>query len=529
MKNQEKSNKFILFFLLSLAFFLRICFIPNFLGGWDSVDFALGVREYDILKYQPHFPGYPVYMFFAKLVFLVFNNEVYSLMLTSVFFGGLTIVPFYYLCSDMYDKPTALLGSLLLIINPLHWLLSTKALSDIMGLFFVVSSVCLLYKAVIAENQKNKLRFVTWASLILGTGLGVRISYFPHIILLGLIIFVCSRQVNTGSDKIKIVVYPLLAFIGSFLAWFIPQILVSGHNTLIHEGMKFLNGHFTEWGGTIFTHPNVIMRLKELFIQDILTHGLGGGGDGYLRLWVTLFMAMGLLFYVCKEPFNFKNIFLIFWCLPYLLWVLYAQNLNNPRHILATLPVLLLIISRGIIAITVRQVGATKRTSARCPKKLYSKNKEKSLKLFSCLTLIKTRNFGYVFIIALLSSLFCVSFNLVSVHAKEKPAMLKLVNYVQKEYDPTETIIFCWETKRLFDFYAPEYITVREDSDDIEASVAYYFYGKPKIILATSDIVDRWILKGKKLKNKLEIKKHFNHNPYVANNYNSIYLYQLGI
>lgn len=40
----------------------RIVFMGRYLEAWDSIDFALGLRDYDIVYCQPHFPGYPVYM-----------------------------------------------------------------------------------------------------------------------------------------------------------------------------------------------------------------------------------------------------------------------------------------------------------------------------------------------------------------------------------------------------------------------------------------------------------------------------------
>ncbi len=537
MLNQERRNKFAIAFLLAtIGFLLRFCFISPYLEGWDSVDFALGLKDYDLSKYQPHFPGYPVYMLFAKLLFSIFKNDVFSLTLTSAIFGSLTIIPFFYLSSWMYDRRTALLASVLLMINPMHWLMSATALSDVMGLFFMVFAVFLLYKAVMIQNHKKELRLLTWASLVMGIGFGVRIAYFPHITMLGLAIFMCARKANRECGKAKVVVLPFLALMGSLLALFLGQCLVLGFTNLINEGMFFLKGHFMEWGGAIFTHPNLGVRLKELFNKDILIHGLGGG-SGFPRFLFAIFTAFSFLFFLRKEPFKFNQIFLITWCFPYLLWVFFAQNLNNPRHILAALPVLLLVLSRGAIHIAdflSKGRGHApliwKKINAVFLEKIHKNLTIPSSNLHEpiwYLKPIKKINFGSLFILALLVNLFCISFDLVYVHAQEKPAMLKLVNYVQKKYDPTKTIVFCKETKRLFDYYAPEFITVQEDREEIEASVAYYFYGKPKVILITSNMIDQFGLKVEKIKGRINMIKHFYHNPLVQNGYHSVYLYQL--
>ena len=64
--------------------------------GWDSVDFALGLHDYDIAYYQPHFPGYPVYMFFCWLVHLFTENDTLALIIPGAVFGSATLVPLFF-------------------------------------------------------------------------------------------------------------------------------------------------------------------------------------------------------------------------------------------------------------------------------------------------------------------------------------------------------------------------------------------------------------------------------------------------
>ena len=40
----------------------------------DSLRFALGVQDYSVINLQPHFPGYPIFIFFAKIVFFFSNS-----------------------------------------------------------------------------------------------------------------------------------------------------------------------------------------------------------------------------------------------------------------------------------------------------------------------------------------------------------------------------------------------------------------------------------------------------------------------
>ena len=511
MYNSEDKRKYFLIALLLTAcgLLLRYLFRAKYLGEWDCVDFALGLRDYNLAKFQPHPPGYPLYMFFAKLLFFLVKNEVSALTLTSAIFGGLTVLPFYYLALSMYGLNTAVLASVLLLINPLHWLMSTKAFSEGMAVFFIVWSGFFLYRGAVVENLRAKLRFLIAASLTLGLGLGVRLAYFPFLFLWGWVIFLCRKQQEARGDKNKLLVYPFLVLGGTIFIWAAAQASITGLSTFAGEGMNFLRGHFQDWGGTVLTQPHLIQRLKELFIQDILIHGLGAG-NGFLRLGLTFFIGISLIFYykakgrsngLAAAGFDFRAKFLLYWLLPYLAWVLLAQNLNNPRHVLAAIPVLLIMISRGFFSFAETTLNFSGK--------------------------IMRIDWALSFIFP--AALFFLSFNLVFTQYREKPAALLLVEYVKKEFTPYDTVIFGNEAKRLFDFYGPEYITVSDGRLDVEEAVAYYFYGNPKVILVTSEMMALWQRKGRTLNTAQQLKllKEFAHNSYVQNSNPVVSLYRL--
>jgi hypothetical protein len=58
--------------LLALGFALaHLPYLPSTLEDIDSVNFALGVRDFDVAEHRPHPPGYPVYVGLGKLAVLM--------------------------------------------------------------------------------------------------------------------------------------------------------------------------------------------------------------------------------------------------------------------------------------------------------------------------------------------------------------------------------------------------------------------------------------------------------------------------
>jgi len=71
---------------------LHLPYLPRSLEDLDSINFALGVRQFDVAHHQPHPPGYPVYMFIAKAVYTAVPDEARALGLVSVLSGGLGVL-----------------------------------------------------------------------------------------------------------------------------------------------------------------------------------------------------------------------------------------------------------------------------------------------------------------------------------------------------------------------------------------------------------------------------------------------------
>jgi hypothetical protein len=122
-------------FVIFLALHLR--FLPASLEDLDSINFALGLRRFDVAAHQPHPPGYPVYMAIGKAVHAVVPDEARALGLISIVAGGLGIFAFMALfrqldASAPWQWPVA--ASLMTVTSPLYWFAAVRPLSDVPGL-----------------------------------------------------------------------------------------------------------------------------------------------------------------------------------------------------------------------------------------------------------------------------------------------------------------------------------------------------------------------------------------------------------
>ena len=291
----------------------------------DSLRFALSVYDkFDLLKLQPHFPGYSVFCFFANCIYVLTGSLAYSF---SIIGGVSTFLIIYFSLITFnlkINSKEGLFAILLIMFNPMIWLLGNRYMPDLMGLSIFVASFYLI------AHQDSKYRF--WGFFLSGLMLGVRLSYFPLIIvplLLGL--------KNTFSYQKMI--SSLYFFAGVFI-WLAPTILMTGLDDFLYVALNQSVGHFTDYGGTILTESNILERFL-FFSHTIWSDGLGGYWSGrsiislFLSVFIILFAfyAMRHLRFELKNNRNLKILFISI--VLYFIWIILFQNvIYKSRHVL---------------------------------------------------------------------------------------------------------------------------------------------------------------------------------------------------
>ena len=303
----------------------------------DSLRFALSIKEYSLINLQPHFPGYPVFCFVGKLIFFFTD----SLGITFSIIGGVSVYIIIYYCLKIsrleLSTQLGVFCSALIFFNPFLWLMSNRYMPDIMGMAVAISAIYYL------TNDNKEIKYQVIGFFLVGILSGTRLSYLPLLI----VPFFYSMIIN---DKRAYLVVSL--FLGC-IVWFLPLIWLSGYNNLYMSATAQTVGHFSDFGGTVFTDSNWYLRLKNL-IRSIWGDGLGGYWLG--RSWQTLILSLPLFYFVyqgvhcvLKQQINNKILQIILYSLAtYIVWIFFFQNIiHKSRHILPVLVIILLFIVIG--------------------------------------------------------------------------------------------------------------------------------------------------------------------------------------
>lgn len=388
-----KKEKILLLILL-VSFILRIIFLSSWLEDWDSVQFALGLHDFSIVKHQPHPPGYPLYMLLGRVFNLFLQNDTLALTSLSAILGAATAIPFFLLAREIMGKRIALFSTALFLVVPVHWTLSEVALSNVPGMFFAVLSVLFIYKG------KALRKYLLLGSFLAGLALGIRFAEYSILLALLALVLVYRKK---WSDFVKAGIY----FSFGFLLWLVPLIADTGWGEFIASyktQVSYIAAHDSFLAYSAFSQR--LFRIWELFLM------------GYSIYFVPFILL--ILWYIIKNYKalrQYNNLFLLIWFFSYLIPLAFIYNLEVPRHLLPLLPPLVLL--SGLIL----------------------KQAPKASIIYAIAGLL-------VFLEGLTQ--------VQKLHTLTPPTIAPVL-YVKENFNPEETVLITSFTYRQFQYYAPEF------------------------------------------------------------------------
>ena len=211
--------------IVFLAFHLP--YLPASLEDLDSINFALGIRQFDVAHHQPHPPGYPVFMVIAKAVHAVVPAEATALALLSVAGGALGVLVLAALFrrldgSDM-PVPWSVAAVGVAMTTPLYWFTAVRPLSDSSGLAAALAVQAMTLGATSARG-------LAIAGFCAGLAAGLRSQVvWLTVPLLALRAFQGLGTGGWGLEGLRKSLAPVsAAFLAGALLWFVPLVIVSG-------------------------------------------------------------------------------------------------------------------------------------------------------------------------------------------------------------------------------------------------------------------------------------------------------------
>ncbi|MDX6765387.1 MAG: DUF2723 domain-containing protein [Candidatus Methylacidiphilales bacterium] len=337
---------------LGLVFFLlyaqtRSC-APD---DWDSIQFIFGMDEFNLMKHQPHPPGYPLYVASGWFVRACtgWDNHV-ALTLVSAMGGGVLVASIYALARLVMPRGWALPGTMVVGFTPVFWMYSIKAMSDVPASSFFLAVVLFATAAWLHRRPACLIA----AAILAGLAGGFRPQ--NSLVLIWLVVLASTRFPKTWR-----LVAPTIWVLTS-LCWLIPTMAMVAHVSGGHFWTTYweANGQQFRWrfdkpniyaGAALGQDPLLVFRLIRhagaCFIQ-----GLAPFGHPLFFLLAPAILAgwwQGVVWSGCQQMQATRGVvlFSLQWMVPYALMVFFFLPSEQRYYIPVLAPLMLLAVAGG--------------------------------------------------------------------------------------------------------------------------------------------------------------------------------------
>jgi hypothetical protein len=298
----------------------RVGLLPT----WDAVQFALALERYDVVRHQPHPPGYILYVALGRLVEMVAGDPALALGGLAMLAGAVAVLLVYQLGWHLYGRETAVLAALGLAVSPLFWTYS------VIGLSYTAEAALATGIALGAwAMRRGSPRALVASAVLLGLAGGVRQSML--LILSPLWLGMAWR----GFRRLRSVLAGLGLVLLTTAAWLVPMLWLTGVERYVAASLE----------------------LYESTVRATTVLG-GGGSRNVIGLAEALVVGLGvflpvLVWGIRRAPARLtqdddRAVFFALWVLPAL--AVYALvHLGQPGYLLTVLPACYLLIGRTLI------------------------------------------------------------------------------------------------------------------------------------------------------------------------------------
>jgi hypothetical protein len=297
----------------------RLPAISRSLWDWDEALFMLALRDYDVVAYHPHPPGFPLFIGLAKLIPL---DSFHALQLIAVVSSMLVFPAMFFLARELRASFfVAFASSVLLAILPNVWFFGGTAFSDVPSLVLVLFACALLLRG------RQSDRALIAGAIVLAIAAGFR----PQNLLIGFVPAILALRAR-----------PRTAIIGAFLG---VLILGASYGAAAHA-----SGGWDVYRGTLARHERYI-RETDSFLSSIRPWLVQVADDFFLRPFrapaINIVLVLLMMIGVVRRARGTAMIIAIFG--PFLIFAwLYLDFHSASRFSIGYMPLFALLAAAGI-------------------------------------------------------------------------------------------------------------------------------------------------------------------------------------
>jgi hypothetical protein len=180
----------------------------------DSVQFAMGVREFNIWQHQPHPPGYPLFIFLGWMGAKCCGADpADSLHFVSAAGGALFMAAWFLIIRRQFRENFAWWVTACLLVTPAVWMTATKVLTDSLAAGLISAEIL----AGLYLLQSGRRIHLLATSLLGAAAAGARPQLLPVVLAL-LITVLWQRRANWRAW-----VLAFATLVSGCLLWLLPM------------------------------------------------------------------------------------------------------------------------------------------------------------------------------------------------------------------------------------------------------------------------------------------------------------------
>jgi hypothetical protein len=319
--------------LVAATIVTRLPFMTQTLYAFDSANYALAVRDfYNVAFHQPHPPGYPLYVFFARALDVVVQDANRALILEGLAWSAVAVGCTIALTQRMFGRATALLSGLLLVTTVGFWGYGEVAYPYV-ALAGETAALALLTHAVLRDQHRAILALAAVWAIALGVRWDAAVFCAP------LALWAISRV----GWRLRIAAAALAAAI--VVAFGIPMISLTGgwdvYRQTLADYLKVWSPQSAYVVGDFASGGDTQAGYNLNFLVNYLRQMLGVG-------LILILYLLGRRFAPAQLAGDYRSRFLAVWVAPPLLVYVFA-HLGEPGYVLSLAPQAAILVALAVL------------------------------------------------------------------------------------------------------------------------------------------------------------------------------------